>query len=78
VVTLSSHGYGPLGQSPPVIQAPKHPLPGLKVTLHIALPESELAKRLDFDIVLQPPQVDIELIQANGQTTCLPSDYGDR
>lgn len=48
-----------------MIQALKHRLPNLKITLRTLLPESKLIERFDFDVAIQSAQVDIGLVQAD-------------
>ena len=65
VVALSSHGFGHIGQTAPIVLALQKKLPNLHVTIRSNAPEFKLFERFGQDIEIQKTDTDIGMIQAS-------------
>lgn len=87
-VYISSHGFGHLAQTVPVLEELKRQHPELRVVLRTALPESCLRRRISFPFEMAPGQVDVGFVQRDAlhediETTILEvrkfhANWGDR
>lgn len=67
VVALSSHGFGHIGQSAPVIETLRERLPNLRVTLRTAAPRFKLAERFGEQVAITSAATDIGMVQQDAQ-----------
>ncbi|MGB5064688.1 MAG: hypothetical protein WBQ37_13165 [Candidatus Competibacter sp.] len=67
VVALSSHGFGHIGQSAPVIEALRKHLPKLRVTLRTAAPRFKLIERFGDQVGIAPMETDVGMVQQDAQ-----------
>lgn len=67
VVALSSHGFGHIGQSAPVIEALLERLPRLSVTLRTAAPRFKLIERFGGQVSIAPVVTDVGMVQQDAQ-----------
>lgn len=67
VVALSSHGFGHIGQSAPVIETLRERLPNLRVTLRTAAPRFKLIERFGEQVAITPATTDIGMVQQDAQ-----------
>ena len=67
VVALSSHGFGHIGQSAPVIAALRERLPDLRVTLRTADPHFKLLERFGEQIGIASVATDVGMVQRDAQ-----------
>ena len=65
VVCLSSHGFGHIGQTAPLVHELRARLPRLRVTLRSNAPHSKLVERLGGEISIRDSRVDVGWIQHN-------------
>ncbi len=65
VVALSSHGFGHIGQTAPIIVALQKQLPDLRVTIRSNAPRAKLLERFGQNIDIQQTTTDIGMIQAS-------------
>ncbi|MCF6338206.1 MAG: hypothetical protein L3J84_09700 [Gammaproteobacteria bacterium] len=65
VVALSSHGFGHIGQTAPIVVALQKQLPGLRVTIRSNAPTAKLLERFGPDIDIQQTNTDVGMIQAS-------------
>lgn len=63
VVALSSHGFGHIGQTAPVIDALRRRAPDWKITLRTAAPRHKLVERFGDKVRLDPTDVDLGMVQ---------------
>lgn len=63
VVALSSHGFGHIGQTAPVIDALRSRLPGWKITLRTAAPRHKLIERFGSGVAIDQAEVDLGMVQ---------------
>ena len=63
LVALSSHGFGHLGQTAPVIDALRQRQPQVRFVVRSRLPEFKLREKLGDDIEIQAAELDIGIIQ---------------
>ncbi|MDS4028142.1 MAG: hypothetical protein RKO25_14310 [Candidatus Contendobacter sp.] len=68
VVALSSHGFGHIGQSAPVIDTLRKRLPKLRVTLRTAAPRFKLIERFGDRINIAPVETDVGMVQQDAQS----------
>ncbi|WP_200381859.1 hypothetical protein [Thiococcus pfennigii] len=71
VVTLSSHGFGHIGQTAPVVRALCERLPGLRVTLRTSAPAFKLRERFGAEARIVPAVTDVGMVQENAQAIAL-------
>jgi len=67
VVALSSHGFGHIGQSAPVIAALRERLPDLRMTLRTAAPHFKLLERFGEQIGIALTVTDVGMVQQDAQ-----------
>jgi UDP:flavonoid glycosyltransferase YjiC (YdhE family) len=67
VVALSSHGYGHIGQTAPVIEALRARVPGARITLYTSAPPFKLMERFGSDVAIAPRLTDVGMMQADAQ-----------
>lgn len=67
VVALSSHGFGHIGQTAPVIEALRERLPDLRVTLRTAAPRFKLLERFGEAVGITPAATDVGMVQQDAQ-----------
>ena len=65
VVALSSHGFGHIGQTAPIVVALQKQLPDLRVTIRSNAPKAKLLERFGPDIDIQQTNTDVGMIQAS-------------
>jgi len=65
VIALSSHGFGHIGQTAPIVQALQKQLPNLRVTIRSNAPKSKLLERFGQNIDIQQTNTDVGMIQAS-------------
>ncbi len=65
VVALSSHGFGHIGQTAPIVVALQKQLPDLRVTIRSNAPKAKLLERFGPDIDIQQINTDVGMIQAS-------------
>ncbi len=65
VVALSSHGFGHIGQTAPIVVALQKQLPDLRVTIRSNAPKDKLLERFGPDINIQQINTDVGMIQAS-------------
>jgi len=65
VVALSSHGFGHIAQTAPIVQALQKQLPNLRVTIRSNAPKAKLLERFGQDIDIQQTNTDVGMIQAS-------------
>jgi hypothetical protein len=58
VFCVTSHGYGHLSQSAPIVAALRARLPGLRVTVRTGLPEPLVRERMGADVAVIPNDTD--------------------
>lgn len=68
VVALSSHGFGHIGQTAPVIDALRRLMPGLRVSLHTAAPRYKLIERFGRSVEISVAKTDVGMLQVNAQS----------
>jgi hypothetical protein len=66
VVALSSHGFGHIGQTAPIIDALRARVPSLRVTLRTSAPPFKLVERFG-DVSIQTAETDIGMVQQDAQ-----------
>lgn len=59
LASVTAHGLGHLAQSAAVLNALRHRLPGLQLTVASTLPEARLRQRIDGDFRIEPRALDI-------------------
>jgi hypothetical protein len=66
LVALTAHGFGHAGQTAPVINALRHRIPAMRLTLYSSLPRSFLANRFEgeFELIPQAPDVGMHMKHA--------------
>ena len=66
LVALTAHGFGHVSQSAAVINALRHRMPDLRLTLYTSMPRSLLAKRFEgeFSLIAQAPDVGMTMKNA--------------
>lgn len=59
LVAITAHGFGHVAQTAPVVNALRHRIPGLRLTLYTGLPRSFLASRFagDFTHIARSPDI---------------------
>ena len=68
VVGLSSHGFGHIGQTAPVIDALRRRMPGLRVSLRTGAPRHKLIERFGQGAEISIAETDVGMLQENAQT----------
>jgi hypothetical protein len=68
VVALSSHGFGHIGQTAPVVASLRAAIPGLHVTLRTAAPQFKLVERFGESVSISRTITDVGMIQRDAQT----------
>lgn len=63
VVAISSHGFGHIGQTAPVIDALRRRVPNWKITLRTAAPRHKLIERFGSGVAIEPAEVDLGMVQ---------------
>lgn len=63
VVALSSHGFGHIGQTAPVVDALRRRAPGWKITLRTAAPRHKLIERFGSTVAIESAEVDLGMVQ---------------
>jgi len=71
VVALSSHGYGHIGQTAPVIGALRAHVPDARVTLRTSAPSFKLMERFGTDVTITQVHTDVGMVQADAQLLLL-------
>lgn len=67
VVALSSHGFGHIGQTAPVIETLRKRLPELRVTLRTTAPRFKLLERFGERVGIVPAATDVGMVQQDAQ-----------
>jgi hypothetical protein len=63
LIALSSHGFGHLGQTAPIIDALRQRRPNVRLVVRSRLPEFKLREKLGDDIEIQVAELDIGIVQ---------------
>lgn len=71
VVSLSSHGFGHIGQTAPVIAALREHVPNIHITIRSSAPEFKLREKFGNDVDLIPTLTDIGMIQEDALNVSL-------
>jgi hypothetical protein len=71
IVALSSHGFGHIGQTAPVVRALRCRLPDLRVTLRTSAPPFKLRERFGADAEIVQTTTDVGMVQENAQSVAL-------
>ena len=71
VVALSSHGYGHIGQTAPIVEAFCKIYPDTRITLRTAAPRPKLIEKFGKAVVIEQIETDIGMHQANAQQVLL-------
>lgn len=67
IVALSSHGFGHIGQTAPVIESLQAAIPAIRVTLRTAAPRFKLIERFGERVGLSYAETDVGMVQQDAR-----------